>query len=498
MRAPLTLLALVSVAVTTADPAAASSPTLDLSPDDGTMTVHWQPVAGAESYAVLRDGTPIATVPPTAAEFLDAGLVNGTPRVYQVRASVGGREVDVADPLRSTPVDLTPPGPTGALGAHSVKVLDGGVVVHWNATYDTATDAGQYRFYVNGGLAGMSAGGETQGVFSIGGLVAGVRHYVETEVVDRAGNTSIRRGYPVDVLDQDPPAMPVSLLVDGCSGGSVTVSWGSVAGAGGDAAVRYRVFQDGKYPHVVETANTSATVTGLASGVPVVLTIRAVDAAGNVSAPSYGVQVVPSSLVKAGCAVTTPSEATAPPLPVFDLRRTGDWSGDTTTAGTVALVGASDSGDERRYAAARILVDGVVARIVGLPANGGLREVSVPFHGQSGPGRLEAELVDDHGQVSGRRAVSVNRLAALAPDIPAGLAAVEDGDGVGIEWQPVAGAASYSVEVDGAPYGTVAAPAAALRIAPSGVPSVRAVRVTAIDGAGRRSLPSAALLVRTR
>src|SRR4051812_14869224 len=71
----------------------------------GGAELGWQPVVGASSYVVYRNGTPVT--PPagiTTTSFTDTGLANGTSYAYTVRSVSGGVESADSTQVQATPV----------------------------------------------------------------------------------------------------------------------------------------------------------------------------------------------------------------------------------------------------------------------------------------------------------------------------------------------------------------------------------------------------------
>ena len=487
MTARTLLTAVLASLLLIAHPAAADT-SLAITPDDKTLTVSWPAVAGATEYRITRDGAAVATVAGSVRSWTDTGVTNGTTHAYTVAALVNGAVTQTTGALRATAVDLRPPGQVN--DPVVVQMLDGGVNVYWSASYDVAQDAGAYHLYVDGHLAGIAAGGRMQGKFSVAGLVNEAQHVFEVEVVDRLGNLSRRRSSSNSAFDLEPPAAPINLRVDVCSGSSVTLSWDTLGGTGGDASVEYEVRRDGQ-TIATEVQDTTYRAQGLTAGVPTKFSVVAADAAGASSNPSLELSVTPtdsgafaSAKQARPCLVSTPDRPPVPPAPALDV-----WGDSVVTpaTGTVVDLTPAEPGTWHRYAGYRLYRDGQLLRTASLRPNAPY--VAVPLH--DGTTRVEAELIDLHGQTSPRSSLPVSAVTQLLPGEPTQLTA----SGTTVTWQPPTGQtpAGYEVSIDGQPALQVTQPTATLPA--TSAPTLRTIRVATVDGAGRRSLPSAPLLV---
>src|SRR3989454_7141497 len=108
--------------------------------------------------------------------------------------------------------------------------------------------------------------------------------------------------------DTTAPTTPAGLAASAPTSSSLTLSWSASTDDVGVAG--YRVYRDGTL--VTSPSGTSASITGLSTGVPYSFTVSAFDAAGNVSTPS------------APLSVTTPplADTTAPKIGRAPCRET--------------------------------------------------------------------------------------------------------------------------------------------------------------------------------
>ena len=224
-------------------------------------------------YRVLRNGVLLATVP--APGFSDSGLATGTEYDYEVLAIDGvGNTSAPAQVTTSTVTDVADPSIPADLAA-----LPGFATVDltWSPSTDNAAVTG-YRVYRDTLLVGTVG---TPG-FVDGGLIPGTGYDYAVTAVDSAGNES------------DPAALTVSTLVDGIAP-SVPAILEAVAGDQGVVlgwkpstdnvgVTAYQVRRNGSLIATVPVPGY--TDSGLVNGTLYTYEVRALDLAGNVSAPA--------------------------------------------------------------------------------------------------------------------------------------------------------------------------------------------------------------------
>ena len=173
-----------------------------------------------------------------------------------------------------TGAPTAPGGLTGSLSGANSAVLS------WTAATD---NVGVTGYDV---LEGTTKKATVTGTSAtVTGLAAGA-HGFTVVAFDAAGNRSAPAG-PVTVTvptttDQQPPTAPGTPVVTGTSASSVSLTWGAATDNVGVTA--YDVYNGGTL--AATTAGTSATVGGLAADTSYTFTVKARDAAGNVSPAS--------------------------------------------------------------------------------------------------------------------------------------------------------------------------------------------------------------------
>ena len=185
--------------------------------------------------------------------------------------------------------DTTPPQPpTGLMTTgHTVSTI----ALSWTAATDNVGVVG-YRVIRNG----TQVGTPTATTFNDTGLAAGTSYTYTVRAVDAAGLLSapsaalIASTLAPPPPDENPPDPPTGLHETGHTSTTVDLSW---TAATDDVGVTgYRVFRDGQ--QVGTPTGTSFHDIGRSPETTYVYSVRAVDAANNVSDPSSDVEVTTS------------------------------------------------------------------------------------------------------------------------------------------------------------------------------------------------------------
>jgi hypothetical protein len=141
-------------------------------PADTSITVTWQPVAGATGYDVQADGAEITDL--TDASYVDLHLNPGTLHTYKVRTRKDGEVSIWSSPLtlKTTGEQRLPP-PVNV----RARPTESSITVTWSALQESITG---YDIEVDGTV--MSVGTATSHVH--GGLTPGVRHEYRVRAKD--------------------------------------------------------------------------------------------------------------------------------------------------------------------------------------------------------------------------------------------------------------------------------------------------------------------------
>jgi poly(hydroxyalkanoate) depolymerase family esterase len=194
------------------------------------------------------------------------------------------------------PVDAVAPSTPSALAASNVTVS--AVSLSWSASTDNVAVVA-YDVFQDGALIGSSGGAAS---YAVSGLTPGVRYAFTVKARDAAGNSSASSS-AVNVGssccgDLNPPSAP-SNLVWAASDMTVVLSWGA---ATDDVGVTgYQLFYGSFFLGVF--SDTSLALIGFKAGTPYAFSVKAMDAAGNVSFASNTVTV----LLQAGVDTTPPA-----------------------------------------------------------------------------------------------------------------------------------------------------------------------------------------------
>jgi hypothetical protein len=185
--------------VTTADGTSVpDAPTLQ---EDGhtdtTASFHWDPVPGADSYDVSRDGAPPANV--TVTSFADSALAPATPFSYTVTAVNVAGSSSPSSPLVIT-TDPAPVGPDTPANLHATSVGSTTVALAWDPVAG-ATAYGVYR-------GGTKVGGDvTAPSFSETSLTPATAYGYTVDATDGALRSSPSAALPVTTAAADPVVM---------------------------------------------------------------------------------------------------------------------------------------------------------------------------------------------------------------------------------------------------------------------------------------------------
>lgn len=256
----------------------------------------------------------------------------------------------------SNPVaaDTTAPSAPGAFTASSST--SDTVSIGWLPSTDNVAVIG-YEIWRNGKRLQATPGDQT--IFQDKGLMPDTTYTYAVRAVDAAGNFSaFGANLNVGTLaiaspaDTTPPSAPTAPSASQVTATSLTLSW--EASTDNTGVVRYEVYRNGT-TLVGSTAQTFLVLTGLTANTTYSLTIKAFDAAGNVSGASTTVvvstaaaPVTPVPPVQPVPPVTpapvTPApDNTAPSVPtgltasnVANTSLTVNWTASTDNVGVVA------------------------------------------------------------------------------------------------------------------------------------------------------------------
>ncbi len=253
------------------------------------------------------------------------GLTASTTYSVTVKARDAAGNVSAASAAGSltttTPPDTTAPSAPGT--PTFANITGTGATVNWTASTDNVGVTG-YDVFVNGSTtpAASTTGATTA---NLTGLTNGTSYTVTVKAKDAAGNVSNSSAAgSLTTLDTAAPSAPTGVTGTNITPTSATINW--TASTDNVGVTGYEVFVDGA-SKATTTSATTVNLTGLTQGTYAV-TVKAKDAAGNVSAASGAYSLV----IPAAPDTTAP---TAPGAPTF--------ANVTTTSATVNWAASTDN-----------------------------------------------------------------------------------------------------------------------------------------------------------
>ncbi|WP_442954387.1 fibronectin type III domain-containing protein [Paenibacillus sp. MMS18-CY102] len=180
--------------------------------------------------------------------------------------------------------------PTVPTNLHVTATTSASITLAWNASTDNVAVAG-YNVYRGTTLVGSTANGMLS--YTNTGLAASTSYSFTVKAKDAAGNLSaassaVSATTQPPTIDLTPPSVPANLHSTSTTSISVTLAWN--ASTDNVGVTGYDVFRGSTL--TASVSGTSAVITGLSASTAYSFTVKAKDAAGNVSAASSAVSVV--------------------------------------------------------------------------------------------------------------------------------------------------------------------------------------------------------------
>ena len=236
-------------------------------------------------YDVYKDGVFLASTASTS--YTASGLANSTTYSFTVKAKDAAGNVSPSSNAVSV-TTLTPAPDTTAPSAPTLSA-SGTTFTTTNLSWSVATDnvaVTGYDVYKDGVFLGSTASTS----YAVSGLTASTTYAFIVRAKDAAGNVSAdsnTASVTTPTPDTTAPSVP-TLSASGTTTTTTNLSW-SVS-TDNVAVTGYDVYKGGVFLASTTTATTYA-VTGLTASTAYTFTVRAKDAAGNVSADSNTVIV---------------------------------------------------------------------------------------------------------------------------------------------------------------------------------------------------------------
>src|SRR6266513_1115585 len=264
---------------------------------------------GVIRYSVYRDGVQIASV--AGRSYANTGLSAATTYSYTVAASDAARNASAqSSPVSATtkaPLDTQAPSIPTNLAASAITPTT--LTLSWNAATDNVAVAG-YRVYLNGTLL-LSPSSTSAQIIE---LTPDFTRSFTVAAFDAAGNASAPSA-PLSVTtlplaDTTVPSTPTGLVGVAVSSSQINLSW--TAATDNVGVTGYNVYRGGMQIATLGVVTTFQN-TGLTASTNYSYTVRAFDAAGNVS----GQSMAASATTRApGTSGTAPTPYTGTPIAV--------------------------------------------------------------------------------------------------------------------------------------------------------------------------------------
>lgn len=292
---------------------------------------------GVTGYQILRNGTQVGTS--TSTSYQDTGLTPATNYSYTVKAyDAAGNVSPVSNTANATTsADTTPPtAPTNLSVASTTSTT---VNLTWTASTDNIGVTG-YQVLRNGTQVGTSTSTSYQDT----GLTPATNYSYTVKAYDAAGNVSpaSNTANATTAGDTTPPTAPTNLSVASTTSTTVSLTW--TASTDNVGVTGYQIFRNGT--QVGTSTSTSFQDTGLTPSTTYTYTVKAFDAAGNVSAASNSVQVTTTQSTTKNLTLSTAQ------LTFYTIQVVGTTSGaksvvvtNTSSSVTIAISTIVMSGD---------------------------------------------------------------------------------------------------------------------------------------------------------
>jgi chitodextrinase len=255
----------------------------------GSFTVSWNASAdnvAVTGYDVFRNGVFVGFS--TATNFTFTGLAANTNYAIAVRARDAAGNISTLSPGLLVKTLLLPDviAPSVPANLQSSGVTTNAFAMTWSASTDNIAVTG-YEIFRDGVAVGTSP--TTSYQFT--GLTANTNYTITVRARDAAGNTSAQSAALVVKTQANPdiiaPSVPTNLQSSGVTTNAFTVTWS--ASTDNVGVTGYEVYRNGVL--VTTVTNTTYSFTGLTPSTSYAITVKARDAAGNISAASAALNV---------------------------------------------------------------------------------------------------------------------------------------------------------------------------------------------------------------
>lgn len=245
---------------------------------------------GVTGYNIYAAGTDLIASTTGATSTTIFGLTENTLYNLTVKAKDAAGNLSAASNsiAVTTPINSDTTNPTTPTNLASPSKTATTVSLSWTASTDNVGVTG-YDIFKGGVIVGQTTGATS---FTVTGLTANTAYSFTVLAKDAAGNKStVSTALPVTTtaLDTQAPSIPGSLIKSGTeTSATVPLSWS--ASTDNVGVTGYNVYANGTI-RAETTSATSVTVDGLTANTTYVFTVKAKDAAGNLSSASNSISV---------------------------------------------------------------------------------------------------------------------------------------------------------------------------------------------------------------
>lgn len=233
---------------------------------------------GVAFYEIYNGSVLIGTSEQFAPYFKITGLTELTSYTFSVKAKDAAGNVSASSNLIlvTTPDGTKPTAPTN-LTASDITATS--VNLSWTGSTDNVGVTG-YSIYNNTFTLWAKVDGATR-TYTATGLQQSTAYNFTVEATDAAQNSSLKSNIvSVKALDIIAPTTPTNLSSSGVTTTSINLSW--TASSDSEGVTAYDIYQGGNLL-VGTTASTNYTITGLKANNFYSFSVKARDAAGNIS-----------------------------------------------------------------------------------------------------------------------------------------------------------------------------------------------------------------------
>ena len=335
------------VSATPKSPVPAVPASLSATAGNQQVALAWSASSGATSYHVKRSttsGGPYTQVSaPTATNFTDTGLTNGTTYFYVVSGvNASGESADSAQASATpkAPVPAVPAGLSATAGNRQVSLS-------WTAS----SGATSYNVKRSTSSTGpfTTVGSPTANSFTNTGLADTTTYFYVVSAVNASGESA--NSTAVSATTTTP--LPVAPTGVSATAGNqqIVVSWSSVTGAAG-YRVKRATTSGGPYTAVATPLVTSFTDTNVTDGTTYFYVVSAINSSGEgadstqvSAAPLPPPPAAPSGLsATAGDQQVALSWNTSSGATTYNVKRSTATGGPYSLVGTVAVTNFTDTG----------------------------------------------------------------------------------------------------------------------------------------------------------